>query len=474
MSNTVIIWIGLPAAVSLLLILLQRWQKITAIIATLLPLILAGLAGIFSNDLVLSVAGRQFILEDSLVVFGRIVQINASQLGIVSLLYFVCFAWNALSRLFDESRWFNSLSLFITALWVSVQFVNPFIYSAVIIELIALTSVPLLSPRGTPAKKGIIRFLSMQTLALPLILVSGWMVTGIETSPSAQALVLRGTILVLLGFVLWVGIFPLHSWIPMLTEESPPWTVSFLLVMMQVGFALFFLKFLNQYGWLRTLPELDTFLKWIGVFCILWAGIIAAFQTDLNRLLGYFFLAETGYIAFSMAYRGTNGLEVMAMTFVTRFLAHWALAITLSSLQRLTGHQSLSFDTLRGVIHRYPFVSILLICSLLNVIGMPLFSLYPTKHIIWNLVSSDNLALALLVAVGIFGMLTMFLRLFSAIIHPEIKSAPTTSEEPGTETIGLKIMVILILLVIVLPGIFPDILSRPLLELLVSFENLTH
>jgi NADH:ubiquinone oxidoreductase subunit 2 (subunit N) len=260
----------------------------------------------------------------------------------------------------------------------------------------------------------------------------------------------------------------------MLTEESHPWTVSFLLVMMQVGFALFFLKFLNQYGWLRTLPELDTFLKWIGVFCILWAGIIAAFQTDLNRLLGYFFLAETGYIAFSMAYRGTNGLEVMAMTFVTRFLAHWALAITLSSLQRLTGHQSLSFDTLRGVIHRYPFVSILLICSLLNVIGMPLFSLYPTKHIIWNLVSSDNLALALLVAVGIFGMLTMFLRLFSAIIHPEIKSAPTTSEEPGTETIGLKIMVILILLVIVLPGIFPDILSRPLRELLVSFENLTH
>ncbi len=473
MSNTVVFWIGLPIALSFLLVSLQKYQKITAVLATIIPLILAGLAVLFSNDLVLSIAGRQFFLEDSLVLFGRTIQITAGQLGMVSVLYLVCFAWNAFSRLFIVSQWFNSLSLLITALWVSVQFINPFIYSAVVIELIALTSVPLLSPRGTPAKNGIIRFLSMQTLALPLILVSGWMVTGIETSPSAQALVLRGAILVLIGFILWVGIFPLHSWLPMLAEESHPWTISFLLVLMQVGLALFFLKFLNQYGWLRNLPELDTFLKWIGALCILSAGVIAAFQSNLNRMLGYFFLAETGYLAFSMAFRGSGGLEVLTMTLFPRILAHWALAVSLASMQRITRSETLTFEVLKGIIRRYPFASVLLLASILNLIGMPLFSLYPTKHIVWKLISTDNLPLSLLSAVGVLGMLTMFLRLFSTMINPGNQNHQTGSEESNVEEIGLIIMVVVILMVIILPGLFPNVLSRPVQELLISFENLT-
>ncbi len=82
---------------------------------------------------------------------------------------------------------------------------SPFLYAAVVVELIALLSVPLLSPRGSPTGSGIIHYLSAQTIALPLILLSGWMVSGIETSPSAEALVLRGALLLMLGFVLWLG-----------------------------------------------------------------------------------------------------------------------------------------------------------------------------------------------------------------------------------------------------------------------------
>ena len=54
----------------------------------------------------------------------------------------------------------------------------------------------------------------------------------------------------------WLGIFPLHSWLPMLTEESPHGQSSFLLTIMQLSLSFFLLKVLNQYGWLRNLPEL--------------------------------------------------------------------------------------------------------------------------------------------------------------------------------------------------------------------------
>ena len=147
--------------------------KIYHSLSVLIPLVLAILAGIFAKDLALNFAGKHIVLKDSLVLFERTIQITTSQLQMVSFLYLHCFGWNLLTPLFKQSQWFGSLSLIITAFWVIVQFLSPFLYAAVVVELIALLSVPLLSPRGSPTGSGIIHYLSAQTIALPLILLSG-------------------------------------------------------------------------------------------------------------------------------------------------------------------------------------------------------------------------------------------------------------------------------------------------------------
>ena len=277
MNNTVLLFVALPIALGLLLILLDAGRAFppSGTFAS------TGLALVFAKSN-LNFLGQQFVLEDSLSVFGRNIQIEANQLGMVALLYFVCFLWNLPVKFFDYNHWFSSLSLIISGFWVLVQFINPFLYSALVVELIVLISVPLLSPRGAPAKAGIMRYLTMQTLALPLVLLSGWMVAGIETSPSAQALVSRGAFLVLTGFMLWAGVFPLHSWQPMLSEESQPWSYSFLLVIMQVSLTFFFLHFLNQYPWLRNLEQLGLVLKWLGSLSIVAAGFWLLFRLTLN------------------------------------------------------------------------------------------------------------------------------------------------------------------------------------------------
>jgi NADH:ubiquinone oxidoreductase subunit 2 (subunit N) len=60
--------------------------------------------------------------------------------------------------------------------------------------------------------------------------------------------------LVLFGFALWIGAFPFHSWIPMISEKSHPWVVSLLLALTQNALSVFLLHFLDQYAWLRNLP----------------------------------------------------------------------------------------------------------------------------------------------------------------------------------------------------------------------------
>lgn len=461
------VWIVLPVLLCLALVLIQRNSRLSAVLGSLFPLILALLAIIFSNGLTLNVLGRFFTLEDSLLIFGRTIQITADQLGIIALFYFLCFVWNLFSGMFKIGRWFNSLSLIITALWVSVQFINPFLYSAVVIELIALISVPLLSPRGIPAKSGVIRFLSMQTIAMPLILMSGWMVAGIETSPSAEQLIYRGSLLVIAGFSLWAGIFPLHSWLPMLTEESHPWIISFLMTIMQIGLAIFFLKFLNQYPWLRNLEEIKPVLKWIGVLCVVSAGVIAAFQKKLSRIVGYLYLSGTGYIVLTMAFQQPGWLELLTIYLLPRALSYWSIGYTFSLLREALDSDKLDFPELTGLFWRYPLITVLLLCSFLNIIGMPLFSLFPAHRVIWSILASESLPIRLLISLGLLGMITLFLRVLGKVIQPlEI------TEQDKKEKAILIVPVIVIVFLMVLGGLLPQIYSTPLQNLLISFQNL--
>ncbi|HHX07875.1 MAG TPA: hypothetical protein GX730_00355 [Chloroflexi bacterium] len=470
--NTVIIWILAPIAAALLLVPLQKLSKLSASLASFFALVLAVSAFVFPTELVLELGASPIILEDSLNLFGRSIQITGIDLKMIGLLYLLCFAWNTLSHFFRISQWFNSLSLAITALWVTVQFINPFLYAAVIIELIALISVPLLSPRGMPAQKGIIRFLSMQTLALPMILLNGWMVEGIETAPSAQELILRGALLVTVGFVLWLGIFPLHSWLPMLTEESHPWTVTFLLTIMQISLALFFLKFLNQYAWLRNIEGLDLMLRFIGVTSIFAAGTFGIFQKYLGRMLGYFFLAETGFILLAISYINQGGLEILQMSLLPRALSFLILGFTGSVLHQLTGSEEPEVDSLRGMIWKYPMTSLLLIFNSLNLIGLPLFMSFPYKNTLHNLLSSSNFTLMIVMVLGSLGLLVLSLRIFSSLIHPQGQEDLPSPMLVDKEHPILIFTIVMIILLMVAGGIFPQLLSTPLSDLLQPFQNL--
>ena len=248
--STPLIWIIIPLGLALLLISTRKKPILSGILASAISLILAVLALLFPRDLSFLLPDQRLEIASSLELFGRSLQIMGSQLTMVALLYGIAFLWNLGSVLFRPSLWFNVLSLGISALWIATLSVNPFLYAAVLIELIALLSVPLLSPRGMRTESGVLRYLVFQTLALPLILLTGWMLAGIGSAPSANPLIVRSAMLVLFGFALWIGAFPFHSWIPMISEKSHPWALSFLFAILQTALSVFLLQFLDQYAWL--------------------------------------------------------------------------------------------------------------------------------------------------------------------------------------------------------------------------------
>ena len=94
------------------------------------------------------------------------------------------------------------------ALLVAALAVEPFLFSALLIEMAVLVSVPLLSPPGHPVGKGVLRYLIFQTLAMPFILFAGWVFGGVEINPADTQLLVQSVVLMGFGFAFWLAVFP--------------------------------------------------------------------------------------------------------------------------------------------------------------------------------------------------------------------------------------------------------------------------
>jgi len=142
----------------------------TPILWVALPLIIAAVTLIFPNRML----------------FG-IILTSASALGLALLAAFFpedpTFLLGSLVITVEES-----LAILGTALLTAALGVEPFLYAAVLIHIAVLASIPILSPEGKKPRTGILRYLILQTLALPLILLAGWLLSGIEALPSDSPL----------------------------------------------------------------------------------------------------------------------------------------------------------------------------------------------------------------------------------------------------------------------------------------------
>ena len=472
LMSTPTIWIFFPLLLSLVLSAVHRLHKLSVWIACLGSLLLSVAAFIFPQNLGYILGGRNFLFDDTFLILNRALILSGSQLKTVAIMYLFSFLWNIAGLRFSVSRWFPTVSLTITALWVTTLSVEPFLYAALIVELIVLISILLLTPRGEQTDRGVMRYLVSQTVAMPFILLSGWMVAGIESAPSASTLILRGTVMILIGFSLWLNIFPLHSWLPMLAEKAHPWVFSFVFLMQQSILALFLLKVLDQFAWLRNQTGILTVIQWAGVLTLLAGGVLASLQTKVNRILAYIILIETGYSVLAIGLIGQGGGEALALSILPRALAYWQWAYTLSSIQQIAPEIDGSFTSLRGMFTTLPFHSLSLVISLLTLLGLPAFGLFPAKRMLWNSGAGLAYHYTPLIGLGVAGMALFILRLMHTLLTTDPNSSSPADSINGKESLWQIFVLCFMTLLSMLMGLLPHGFLNPFLSLLDPFIHL--
>ncbi|MET0046862.1 MAG: NADH-quinone oxidoreductase subunit M [Sedimenticola sp.] len=113
-------------------------------------------------------------------------------------------------------------------------------------------------------------------------------------------------ILLLLGFAVKTPIFPLHTWMPVLTMEGPA-SVAALMTGLKLG----------AYGLIRfavpLAPDAAQSLHWLlaglGVIGIIYGAVVAINQTNLRRMLAYSSISHVGLVVLGIASLNLQGVQ---------------------------------------------------------------------------------------------------------------------------------------------------------------------
>ncbi len=269
---------------------------------------------------------------------------------------------------------------------------------------------------------------------------------------SAQNLVFP---LLLFGFGILVSLWPFHTWAPLGYGSAPTATA-----MLHAGV----LKKFGLYGLIRValplMPEATqgwmNVLAWLCLGNILWCGLVAVRQRDLNLLIGNSSVAHMGFIFLGIASLNLIGVTGAILVMIAHgFLA--ALSFGLSGyLHQQTG--TLEMSRLGGLLRKLPFVGAALVMAMMAGCGLPGFANFAGEVTVFFGAWQSFKAVTVLACWGalIIGAVYM-LRAIRAILH-----GPLNSEWPGVRDADnpwRKLPFALLLASLLIFGFFPRLLS---------------
>ena len=459
-----ILWIAIPFISGFIILSFLR-ERISPLIAGSVALILALTALIIPIDTALLLGSISIKISPSILFFGRSFTLTTADGLLLALIYGLSALWFFGTEASGTANRFVSLGLMIVALLTASIAVEPFLFAALLLEMAAMLVIPLLVPPSQKPGRGVVRFLIYQTLAMPFILFSGWMLAGVEASPGDINTTIQAGTMLSLGFAFLLGVFPLYNWIPMLTEESPPYVVGFLLWAFPTFTVIFGLGFLDRYTWLRTSPQLSGAIQIAGLFMVASGGIFAALQKHVGRMMGYAAIAETGLLMLAMGLQSSEMLNVTFLLIIPRGLELivWALALSIIK-PKVT---SLKFSDVQGIARSYPFAVTAIILAHLSMTGFPLLAGFPPRLALWQEIAGQSLAISFWIFLGMLGLILAATRTLAVfVMASENKTWQRNESWMQLIMLGLGVIGLFIL------GLFPQILQQFLVNLPALFNHL--
>ncbi|MHC1739996.1 MAG: proton-conducting transporter membrane subunit [Anaerolineaceae bacterium] len=458
------IWVIFPLLVSIGLWFVQTKSRLVFILSLIICTLL-GLAALLQPiGGVIKFGLTSVEIKTTLILLGRSFVLENSDRFFLVFINFSSVFWFLGSRISATPNKFIPLGLAITSLLTAALAVEPFLYSSVLIELAVIISLPMLINHGTPIGKGVLRYLIYQSLAMPFILLAGWILSGSQANPSDTSLLQIAALLLGMGFAFWLAVFPFHVWIPELASETHSFVTGFLLGLLPPVYLLILLKYLNGLVWLKDSAFLVPTLQTVGAVMIVTGGIWAAIQTNLKRIFGFVVIMQSGFSLICISLQSQQGLELFYISLIPHLLSLGVFAYALTCIER--NQMDVEISKLSGSIRTFPFLFSGIIASLFSIIGLPIFAGFALNVGLLQQLSGNTPLISWLL-IGYACLMVASLRLLIILIGKNGEKW-TITESPGD-----LFFLIAGIFSLILMGIFPSVFIGGIWKLFASLLTLT-
>jgi formate hydrogenlyase subunit 3/multisubunit Na+/H+ antiporter MnhD subunit len=457
--------IALPALAAMVTFLLRKAPTLSALVAAGLPALAAVLA--LTND-----------LSEPLVLLGRtLVLTTGDRLAIVYI--FLSAAATFLGVWRTSPRWtyypvaLLSLSAVAAALGarpvtvavVGGQPFDPFAYSVMFMTIAAMLVVFPLQGGQPGVAGGTVRFMVLMVMGLPMFLTSAWFLDQFAQSPDATNLAQAAVGLLLFGLGLWMAVVPFHSWLPGIASESPPLSSAFVFGVINVAVFFLMLDMFHEIRPLAASPVAYAILRLAGVLMTVVGGGLAFAQNDFGRLMGYAVLADVGVSLVAFGTGTAAGLSAALIVVIVRTFGLGLMSMGLASARQQLPDDR--FETLAGLAWRLPWAATVLIIGGFTLAGVPPFAGFTGRWAVLQQVAHTDFAVAIALLSSTIGVATGTLRGLQAVLRP---AEPDGEVQPieSPITIGLLIGALILSVVI---GLFPDLLSPIIRQMVAAFSG---
>jgi len=290
--------------------------------------------------------------------------------------------------------------------------------------------------------------------------LAGVLLTELGATPEDSEAMMRAALILVLGFAFLLAIFPLYTWIPMLTEEINPYTAAFVFSTILGVSILLVLRFIQLYPWLLESLNIDTTLRLMGVLMVATGGAWAVFQRHLGRMLGYAVIIGIGHSLLAISLQ--DGVVLYFAMLLPRILA---LGVWSLSLAVIRSHSNdLHFGAVQGMGRRFPIMGVGLILAHFSLAGFPLLAGFPPSLALWEQLAANSPVIALWTLLGSAGLVVGGLRSLAVLVMGP-------DDLPGQGNTGLlaRILTLAGIFVLFLLGIFPQWFFLLLSDLPVRF-----
>jgi NADH-quinone oxidoreductase subunit N len=267
-------------------------------------------------------------------------------------------------------------------------------------------------------------------------------------------LVVLAFVTVATGLFFKIAAAPFHQWAPDVYEGAPTPVAAYVSVASKAAsFALLLRLFIWVFG--GSQPVWLYLVAGVAVASLTWGNLAALTQSNLKRLLAYSSVAQFGYILLGLVALNESGVVGMLyylIAYIFTTLGAFALLIVLHQ-RGLLGEE---LDDLNGLYQRSPAAAVLLLIFMLSLAGIPPTAGFMGKYFIFlALIQTHHPVLAIVAALNIVPAFYYYLR----VVAHAWMSKPGESPAPqmtSAQAVALGVA----LFVTLAAGLYPEPFTR--------------